>query len=106
MTIGNVLRLMEDDDTLYFPEIKEKYKEFGHHGDYFFGVIIDSQEERIGYLIAHKEGEKLLITTLYLQETIENRYEYRSAAFSNLYKYVKEIKDCEGNRRFFQVSVP
>lgn len=106
MTKGNVIRLMEEKDLPYVPEVREKFKEFGHHGSYFFFVIEDGNcdnREIIGYLVAEKEKEKAVIKQLYLPKEFEKREEYRNTAISNLYEYVKRIKGSEGKRLFFQV---
>jgi len=104
MATENVLRLMEEKDTLQIPNLKEEFRKYAHHGDYFFCVIEDKNEDIVGYLVAEKKDEKLVITTLNLSATLEERNTYYNAAISNLYDYVKEIKNCEGKRIFYQVT--
>lgn len=103
MTKTNVLRIMEEKDLPYVPDVREKFEQYGHHGSYFFFVIEDENEEIIGYLLAEKEKEKAVIKKLELPKTFEKREEYRNTAIANLYDYVKKIKGSEGKRCFFQV---
>ena len=108
MTKGNVIRVMENKDLCYFPEIRDEFNEYGHHGNYFFFVIkevIEGEEEILGYLIAEKIKEKAVITKMQLFDEVKQKEVYRNTAMSNLYEYVKAIKNCDGKRRFFQVSV-
>ena len=107
MTKGNVLRIMEKKDLFDVPQVREEFEEYGHHGDYFFFVIEDGNDDNkevIGYLVAKKEEQKAVITKIELLEKKEKQEEYRNTAISNLYDYVKKIKEAEGKRRFFQVS--
>lgn len=103
MTKGNVLRLMDERDLFDVPDARKEFEQHGHHGSYFFFVIMDyDQENIIGYLIAKKNGEQVLIETFSIEE--EKKEEYRSTVLSNLNKYVREIKDCAGTRMFRQVT--
>lgn len=103
MPKGNVLRLMEKKDLFDVPDARKEFEEHGHHGDYFFFVIEDDNKEIIGYLIAKKEGSKAEIKIISLPK--EKEKEYRNTAISNLYDYVKKIKDSQGRRIFFQVGI-
>lgn len=105
MTMKNVIRLMEEKDLPFVPEAREKFRKYGHHGDYFFFVIEGDNEEIIGYLIAKKEGVKAVIRELKLFDAVEQKELYRNTAVSNLYEYLKQIKTSEGKRSFFQVCL-
>lgn len=104
MAIRNVLRLMEEKDLLDVPEARKEFEEHGHYGSYFFFVIEDDNKEVIGYLIAKKENEKVVITKFDLPKVFEKKLEYQNTAISNLYDYVKRIKGTEGKNCFTQVS--
>lgn len=107
MTKGNVIRLMDEKDLPYVPEIRERFEEYGHLSDYFFFVIEDgdvNNKEVIGYLFAVRQNEKAIIKQLYLPKEFEKKEEYRNTAISNFYEYVSKIKGKEGKRIFFQVS--
>lgn len=111
MTKGNVLRTMEDNDLCYFPEIRDLFQKFGHHGNYFFYVIRETrrfseEEEILGYLLAEKDNcNNVVIKKIQLFDKVEEKELYRNTAFSNLYEYVRKIRNFDGERRFFQVSV-
>lgn len=112
MTMGNVLRTMEDKDLCYFPEIRESFQKYGHHGNYFFFVIkrtekISDGEEILGYLLAEKSDycNNVVIKKIQLFDNVEEKVLYRNTAVSNLYEYVKGIRNFEGKRKYFQVCV-
>lgn len=103
MTKGNVLRLMDERDLFDVPDARKEFEKHGHHGNYFFFVILDyNQENIIGYLIAKKNGEQVLIETFSIEN--EEKEDYRSTILSNLNNYVREIKTFEGTRMFRQVT--
>lgn len=106
MTVGkNIVRIMEKRDTYSVPEIRELFEEYGYRGDYFLCVIENDNQEKVGYLVARKEKEKLVVTKLHFFEDVEDKQAYRRAAFANLYQYITNIKGSEGKRMFYQVSV-
>lgn len=104
---GITIRLMETADTSYFPQIKSEFKENGHHGDYFFFVILDVNQQIVGCFVAKKKEVKVLIKKFYFLDDVkeEDKRTFKNAAFSNLYEYIKCIKSCDGKRVFYQVSI-
>lgn len=119
MTLGNILRLIENEtDFLDFPKALEEFKEHGSDSDYFFFVIENNKKEIIGILIGkaecNKKGEdnkegysRVIIKDIYFNENFDKKEKemYTNTAFSNLYQYIEKIRDFNGNRIFFQVSI-
>lgn len=106
MTIGNVIRVMEEKDLLEVPNARKLFEKFQHDFGYFFFVIEDDSKEIVGYLIAKSEGTKVVIRELYFSGAIKEKYLYQNTAFSNLYEYIRKIRNCNGERIFYQVSIP
>lgn len=112
MTMGNVIRLMEERDLFDVPDAREEFKEHGTHGDYFFFVIVkpnrdeDTDEKIVGYLMAKKEGEKLIVKKISLDESIKEKSNlYKNTAFSNLYEYASKIRGKNKERFIYQISL-
>lgn len=103
MVEEKVIRIMEEKDLIYVPDVREMFEEHGHHGDYFFFVIEDDQEEIIGYLLAKKEEKRAVILSLEITKDIEEERSYKNMATANLYEYARNIKDCYGKPSIFQV---
>lgn len=106
MAKGIKIRVMEKKDlrdAVY--GAKEMFEEYGHHGDYFFFVIEDG-EENIGYLIAKKEEDNKLVILQFevAEEVSADKADYEKSAVSQLYDYVKGIKGVNGTRTIFQIS--
>lgn len=99
------IRVMEEKDlrdAVY--GAKEMFREYGHHGDYFFFVIEEDNED-IGYLIAKKEDNKIAILKLEVSEEVKaNKAAYEKLATAQLYDYIKHIKGRDGNRTIYMVS--
>jgi len=101
----SVIRLMEAKDLFEVPEARKKFEKHSTHGDYFFFVIHDETETIVGYLIAQREGNKVLVKELEVNDTVQDKRRYRNVALSNLYDYVKNIRGTDGKRICYQVSV-
>lgn len=102
MTIGKVIRVMEEKHLFDVPDAREEFEKHGYHGNYFFFVIEDYPEHVVGYLIAKAEENKVLITTVQFSEKLENEEDYKNTAFSNLSEYVSNIRNGKGG--FKQVA--
>lgn len=113
MTIGNVLRVMDENDLFDVPEAKNDFEKYGYQGNYFFFVIKNykkiNEEEIVGYLIAKIDESRraAVVRKFKLLSIIDTseKYLYHNTACSNLYDYIKDIKSLEGERAIYQVSL-
>lgn len=104
MTEVNVIRIMEPEHLYEFPEVREEYEENANKGNYFFFVILDTEGEIIGYLIAKgDERKRVFVKNLRLFKDVKNRYAYVNVAIYNLFCYIKQIKNPEGERIYTKV---
>lgn len=108
MTMGNVIRVLEEKDLFDVPDAREEFEKHGTHGNYFFFVIVkpnsgeDTDEKIVGYLMAEKEEEKLIVKKISLDESIKEETKlYKNTAFSNLYEYASKIRG-KNNERFIR----
>lgn len=105
MAKRKVIRLMEAKDLFEVPDARKEFEKHSTYGDYFFFVIEDEKEEIIGYLIAQKDGTKVIIRKLEVDDTVEDKELYKNTAVSNLYHYVKDIKNPAGKRTCYNVCM-
>lgn len=104
MVKNNVIRLMEEKDLFSVPDARESFENHGYCGDYFFFVIENQIGDVIGFIVAKKEDEKAIIQKLQMEKEIQDKELYQNLAISNLYEYVKNIRDCDGKQILLHVS--
>lgn len=104
MVKDSVIRLMEEKDLFSVPDARESFENNGYCGDYFFFVIESKIMDVIGFMVAKKENKKAIIQKLQIDKEIEDKDLYLNLAISNLYEYVKNIKDCNGKQMLLSVS--
>ena len=93
MTMGNVLRIMEEKDLFDVPNARKCFEENSRSSNYFFFVIENENKEVIGYLIAKREGCQAIITEFEVEGNKKEKELYKNTAISNLYTYIRGIRD-------------
>ena len=91
-----IMRVMENKDLFDVPDAREEFEEHGRKGNYFFFVIEDEPYNVIGYLIAEKEEEKVIVKTLDLPDSFAEMQYFVNLVRKKLYDYVAAIKTCNG----------